>query len=42
MIAKEFEQFLLEQEGTFLTPAENWLCSLIVTMQIMQFSFLAR
>lgn len=23
MIAKEFEQFLLEQEGTFLTPAEN-------------------
>lgn len=23
MIAKEFELFLLEQEGTFLTPAEN-------------------
>lgn len=23
MIAKEFEQFLLEQEETFLTPAEN-------------------
>ena len=23
MIAKEFEQFLLEQEDTFLTPAEN-------------------
>lgn len=23
MIAKEFEQFLLEQERTFLTPAEN-------------------
>ena len=23
MIAKEFENFLLGQEGTFLTPAEN-------------------
>ena len=29
MIAKEFEQFLLEQEETFLTPAEN-LAVLIV------------
>ena len=24
MIAKEFELFLLEQEETFLTPAENF------------------
>ena len=23
MIAKEFEDFLLQQEDTFLTPAEN-------------------
>ena len=23
MIAKEFENFLLQQEDTFLTPAEN-------------------
>ena len=30
MIAKEFEAFLLEQEETFLTPAEN-LAALIDT-----------
>ena len=30
MIAKEFEAFLLEQEGTFLTPADN-LAALIDT-----------
>ena len=43
MIAKEFELFLLEQEETFLTSAEKfWLCSLIVTMQIMQFSSLVQ
>ena len=42
MIAKEFEFFLLEQEETFLTPAENLVYSLILTMQIMQFSSLAR
>lgn len=36
MIAREFEAFLLEQEETFLTPAEKlavWWRATILTMQ---------